>query len=411
MKRIWIINYYSVPPEYTSNPRHIELSVFLKKLGYEVILIGASYIADKKINLIDSNEKYLKTQYGTHDFIHIKVKSYTGNGLSRMYSIFQFGWNIRKFSKYFPKPDVVIHNIHMPFDYAIVCAVKKLNAKYIAEAWDLWPDSFVRFGLIGKSNPLTKIAYQFEKNAYYSADNIIFSFEGGIDYLRLKKWTRDTGGKINEKNVFYINNGVNLKSFQENIISYKSEDKDLSNNNYYYVTYIGSMQLVNDLMKLLDAAELLKKYKKIKFLLYGDGSDREALEQYCQDKKITNVIFKEKWVPLTHVPYILSKSSLNIMNYQQDFGIYGVSSGKLFQYLAAGKPICANIKMNYCIITRNNIGIAKNFIDANEYSDAILSLLPFEQHSYNEMCKRVIETSKEFDFPVLFKKIIQVIEY
>lgn len=410
MKRIWIINYYTVPPAYTSNPRHLELSVFLKKLDYEVILIGASYLADRKINLIESNEKYLHTHYGTHEFIHIKVNSYIGNGLSRMLSIFKFGWNIRKYSKYFPNPDIVIHNIHMPFDYAIVSTVKKMNAKYIAEAWDLWPDSFVRFGLIGKNNPLTKIAYQIEKRTYYSADRIIFSFEGGINYLRQKKWTKDTGGKIDEKNVFYINNGVNLKSFQENIDLYKLDDQDLSNNDYYYITYIGSMQLVNDLIKVLDAAALLEKYKKIKFLLYGDGSDREMLEQYCVEKKISNVIFKEKWVPLKYIPYILSKSTLNIMNYQQNFGVYGVSSGKLFQYLAAGKPICANIQMNYCIITRNNIGVAKNFINAKEYSDAILSLLPFEPNSYNEMCKRVLATSKEFDFPVLFRKIIPVIE-
>lgn len=410
MKRIWIINYYNVPPAYTSNPRHIELSEFLKKLGYEVILIGASYLADRKINLIESNGKYLHTHYGTHEFIHIKVNSYNGNGLSRMLSIFKFGWNIRKYSKYFPKPDIVIHNIHMPFDYAIVGAVKELNAKYIAEAWDLWPDSFVRFGLIGKNNPLTKIAYQIEKRTYYSADRIIFSFEGGINYLRQKKWTKDTGGKIDEKNVFYINNGVNLKSFKENIDLYKLDDQDLNNNDYYYITYIGSMQLVNDLIKLLDAAALLENYKKIKFLLYGDGSDREMLEQYCVEKKIYNVIFKEKWVPLKYIPYILSKSTLNIMNYQQNFGVYGVSSGKLFQYLAAGKPICANIQMNYCIITQNNIGVAKNFIDAKEYSDAILSLLPFEPNSYNEMCKRVLATSKEFDFPVLFRKIIPVIE-
>ena len=152
------------------------------------------------------------------------------------------------------------------------------------------------------------------------------------------------------------------------------------------------------------------KLVNIKFLIYGDGSDRDYLLQYCKENKIDNVIFKEKWIPFRNVPYVLSRSSLNILNYQKDFGIYGISSGKLFQYLASGKPLCANIKINYCLIEKHHLGIAKNLETPQEYADAILSIASLDKTSYNVICNRVKEVSKEFDFKVLSDKLIKVIE-
>ena len=167
---------------------------------------------------------------------------------------------------------------------------------------------------------------------------------------------------------------------------------------------------VNNIKKLIDAAKILKTNINIKFLVYGDGGDREYLEQYCEENKIQNVIFKEKWIPLNNVPYVLSKSSLNIMNYQKDFGKYGVSSGKLFQYLASGKPICSNIRMNYCLIEGNHLGIAKNLETPQEYADAISSIASLDDESYKDICDRVKEIAKEFDFNLLSKKLIRIID-
>jgi glycosyltransferase involved in cell wall biosynthesis len=145
-------------------------------------------------------------------------------------------------------------------------------------------------------------------------------------------------------------------------------------------------------------------------LIYGDGIDRIYLEQYCKENEIDNVIFKEKWIPLKNVPYVLSKSSLNILNYQKDFGVYGVSSGKLFQYLASGKPICSNIKMNYCIIEKNYLGIAKNLETPQEYADAILLLASMDDIEYNAICRRVKEAARHFDFDVLSAKLVSILD-
>ena len=40
--------------------------------------------------------------------------------------------------------------------------------------------------------------------------------------------------------------------------------------------------------------------------------------------------------------------------------------------MASGKPICSNIKMGYCPITKYNLGIAKDFKSVNEYDQTIV---------------------------------------
>ncbi len=410
MKNIWIVNYYSAPPEYVSNPRHLEFSHNLSKAGYDVTIISAGYLSDKKIDLVPDKKKYIEVAYGEYKFVHIKVRHFVGNGIDRMISIFQFAWRLYRYRKYFIEPDIILHNIHAPFDLPILWCAQKFKAKYIVEAWDLWPDSFVRFGLISKNNPVVKIAYSVEHLFYKKADSIIFSFEGGIDYLKKRRWLKELGGDIDINKVFYINNGVNLEKYYNDIEQYQLHDKDLKDATHFKVIYLGSVSLVNNIKKLIDAARILKANTKIKFLIYGDGSDRAYLELYCKENEIDNVIFKEKWIPLKNVPYVLSQSSLNILNYKKDFGIYGVSSGKLFQYLASGKPICANIKMNYCLIEKNNLGVAKNIETPKEYANAILSLASLDKKSYKAISDRVKEVAREFDYKVLSDKLIAVIE-
>lgn len=409
-KRIWIVNYYSSPPEYVSNPRHIEFAKHLLDKGHDVTIFSSGYLADKKIELVHGQRKYSEVQYDLLKFVHIRVKHYTGNGIARMVSIFQFAYRIFKYRKKFLKPDIILHNIHAPFDYPILWCANRLKSKYIVEAWDLWPDSFVRFGLISENNPLTKLAYWIERRLYEKSDKIIFTFEGGKDYLKDRNWTIDSGGKIDIKKIYYINNGVNISEFNSNTESFQIHDDDLENDDYFKVVYLGSIRLVNDVKNLIDAADSLKDNKKYKFLIYGDGSDRDFLENYCKIKSINNVIFKEKWIPFSHVPYVLSKSSLNILNYQKDFGLYGISSGKFFQYLASGKPICCNIELNYDLITKHKIGIAKDLKTNHEYAAVIQEIANLDTEEYNAMCLRVDELAKQFDTKVMSGKLLNIIE-
>ena len=410
MKTIWIVNYYTAPPQYISNARHLEFAKHLLSVGYKVRVFSAGYLRDNDIDLVPEDKKYINVDYDGVPFTHIKVRHYVGNGLNRMLSIMQFAWRLLRLRRHFEIPDVILHNMHAPFDYPIVLCARKLHARYIAEAWDLWPHYFVTFGLVSARNPIMKFAYGIEKRMYQAASDIVFSFEGGIDYLRERGWTTEGGGKIVPERVHYINNGIALKEFYANVEKYYRDDSDLNNNDKFKIVYLGSINLVNNVKKLIDAAAILQHNSKYSFLIYGNGSDREQLQQYCKKQGINNVIFKEMWIPLEEVAYVVSQSSLNIMNYQKGFADYGVSSGKMFQYMAAGKPILCNIRLNYSEICKNNIGIDRDLDTPEAYVEAIEEIANLPVEEYQAMCERAKEAAKQFDYDVLSEKLIQIIE-
>ena len=66
--------------------------------------------------------------------------------------------------------------------------------------------------------------------------------------------------------------------------------------------------------------------------------------------------------------------------------------------------------MNYCLIEKNHLGIAKNLETPQVYADAILLLASLDEMEYNAICARVKEVSRRFDFEVLSTKLIGILE-
>jgi len=399
-----------MPPKYESRLRTIKFAHYLTEKGYDVTIFASSVMHNMGINLIEDGSTYIERTYEDIKFVHIKTRNYSKNGLFRFIGLFEFPLKLHFLRGKFNSPDIFIHTALPPFGNILYFTARKLEAEYIVEVLDLWPESFVDLGLISKRNPILSLLYSCEKWLYKNADKIVFSMEGGKDYIVEKKWDNHSGGPIDIGKVFYINNGVDLKDFDRFKMLYNLEDADLKNDNLKKIIYIGSIRLANNLQELINAAEVLKGHTDIKFLLYGDGDDRDLLEQYCKERNMDNVLFKQKWIDPQYVPYVLSKSTVNILNYKSgNFGNYGGSQSKLFQYLASGKPICSNIKMMYCLINKYNLGIAKEFNSCEEYAEAILTLVNLDKNSSYEMSAQAQRIVKEFDYSVLTEKLIGIL--
>lgn len=409
--RIWIVNYYTGTPDNSTNPRYLQFSHHFQQAGYDVITFNASYRPGAPVELIEGDGMFEAHQYGEHKFVHVRVPRYSGNGLKRMQSIWSFAWQIYKHCKEFEKPDVILHNVHTPFDYPIVWAAKKLKAKYVAEAWDAWPDVFAHLGLVSRRNPALKVFYWIEKKLYQKADQVVFTIAGMIQHIKDMRWTTETGGKIDLGKVHYINNGVDLEQFDKDREAYPRQDEDINDRSKLKVVYMGSINRANHVHTLIEAAKLLQSLDYYRFFIYGDGKDRKELEQKVKEEDITNVVFKEKRIPLCEVAWVVSQATVNIMNYQKGFGYMGVSSGKMFQYLAAGKPIVCNVEIAYDdVITDNQLGIARDIETAEAFALAIRDVAEQPRDNYNAMCERVRKTAERFDYKELAEEEIEVIE-
>lgn len=408
--KIWIINYYAGTPATAGNPRYLKLAKHFMDAGHEVTTFNAGLTAN--INDSEFNGgNFIERLYEGLRFIHVRVPAFEGNGVKRMLSIWKFAQTLLKGRKQFERPDVILQNIHPPFDYPIVKLAKKLKCKYIAEAWDLWPEDFITFGLVKANNPAMKVAYAIEKKYYYAADDIIFTFLGAFAYLKRQGWMKEQGGKIDPAHLHYINNGIDLAQFDSDRDEHPRPDVDMNDESLYRIVYLGSINKANNVKTLIGAATILKDNPKYRFFVYGNGAYREELVQYVKDNHIENVVFKEPRISYAECAWVVSRATVGIMNYEKGFGRWGVSSGKMFQYLAAGRPIVCNIDIAYDnLIEDNHLGVARDIETPQEFADAIRNIAELPAEEYEAMCKRVRKTAERFDYKVLAARELEIIE-
>ena len=303
---IWLINHYAVPPKYYPLARQTYFAKYLMAMGHTVTIFAASSVHNSDVNLITDGRKWREeTVDGVH-YVYIKCCDYQGNGLKRIYNICEFAWKLPGVCKQFPKPDAIVATSMPPTSCAMgVRMGRKWGCKTVAEIADLWPESIVAYGIAGPHNPAVLALRRLEKWIYKRADALVFTMEGAYDYITEQGWEKD----IPRSKVHYINNGVDLEQFDYNTEHFRVEDPDLDDPDTFKVVYTGSIRKVNNLGLLLDAAKCVND-PRVKFLIWGDGDEREALEQRVRDENISNVVFKGK-VEKKYIPSIVSRANLN----------------------------------------------------------------------------------------------------
>jgi glycosyltransferase involved in cell wall biosynthesis len=409
MKNIWFISHHTMPPEYAVRMRTNLMAKYLHKKGYNVSIFSASTIHNTNINLIEDKKKlYIEKEYDGVTYNIIRTSSYSGNGLSRAINMLQFPLRFYRVAlKKKEKPDIIITDSTTVFAILPYFISKKYGAKFIEEVRDLWPESIVAYKGMSRKNPLIWIMYKFEKWIYKKADKIIFTMEGGKDYIIDKGWDSD----IDMSKIYHINNGVDLEQFNYNKENYVTKDEDLDDQDIFKVIYAGSIRQANNVRKIVDAAEIIRKKgnKDIKFLVYGDGPDRQTLEKHCIENNIDNVIFKGH-LEKNRIPYILSKCDLNIMHFSQSvLKKYGVSLNKMFEYFASGKPTVSDCEFGYDLIRKYNCGIVFDNASSEQLAQSIIKFYIMPKEEYNIYCNNALKAAQDFDFKVLTDKLEKVI--
>ena len=358
---IWLINHYAVPLKYWPGNRTPQFAKYLLRAGHNVRVIAASTVHNSDVNLISDEALYREETVDGVPYTYIKCPPYRGNGIKRIINMLAFPFRLDKiYQKFSDRPDVVLGSSLTPF--ACVEAIRiarHYKAKSIAEIRDLWPESAIAYGLIGKHNPVLIPMRFFEKKMYEYADEIIFSMEGAYDYIRERGWEKD----IPQSKVHYINNGVDLEVFDYNREHYRIDDEDLRDSETFKVIYTGSIRRANNVGKILDIAKRFEN-ENIKFLIYGSGDEVEILKQRLKDENTKNVVFKGG-VEKKYVPYITSNADLNLMDMQENNEIfkYGISPNKLFDYFAAKKPIVMYQLNSYNPAIDYKVGFVGNSMD------------------------------------------------
>ena len=356
MRIIYIHQYFKTPEE-GGAVRSYHLAKGLLDAGHDVELITTANISNYDQRWIDGIKvHYLPVKYD-QKFSYLK----------RIWAFLDFVKKSKLLVKKIRRPDL-LYITSTPLTTGLIglWAKEKLAIPYIFEVRDLWPKAPIEVGAI-RSPLLIKYLQYLEAKIYKNAISLVALSPGIANHLRT----------ISPQSTLHlIPNFSDLEQFQP------LPKSDLLLEKYglkktFTIAYTGALGKVNAVDELIDLAELAFLQKKNwQFLIMGEGSHREYLEQIAQEKELENVIF----IPFGNkasVNEVFSLADLAWISFAHYPVLKTNSPNKFFDAIAAGKPVIINHKgWVYDLMKANHLGISclpsklyKTFVQLKELAE------------------------------------------
>lgn len=406
-KVIWIVNEYNGPSGIRT--RQTVLSQRLEERGYIVFIICGSSDNKGGKNRIEGNRAFEYVESDGAKFYVIKTSNYR-RSYGRVVVALQFQDRIWRLRDKMPKPDIIVSDFAGLFGNVFLRWKKKYKTKIIYDILDLWPEGFVAMGYMKADSLIAKILYDMEHKSYREADGIIFSMQGGRDYIIDKGWSKEFGGDVDTSNIGYLNNGIDLETVDSQKLKFALNDPDLDSGKFKII-YLGSVSVMNGLDALVETARILQArgITNIVILIYGYGNQEEKLKQMVADYGLTNIKFKGR-LDKRYAMNVLSRGNLNIFTFRDSYlWKYGISPNKLFMYFASGRPILSMIRPAYDLVEEKKAGISVNN-KPEIVADTIIQFSQMDKLEYEKYCQNARKTAKEYDYKNLVNVLIDKIE-
>jgi glycosyltransferase involved in cell wall biosynthesis len=334
---IWIFNQYAHPPDLPGGTRHYDLGRELVKRGHRVVIFATSFhhYLHRETRL-RSGEKWKVEDVNGVKFVWIRTPSYQRNDWRRVQNMVVFAfraWRLgRRVPKIVPeigKPDVVIGSSpHLLTPVAAYWVARRYRVPFVMEVRDLWPQTIIDMGELSARNPIIKALQVLERFLYRRAERIIALLPLAHEYI--------TACGVPREKIAWIPNGVDLSRFGDFKVSASSEPEKV-----FKVMYLGAHGQANALDVLIQTAKNIQDqgYYEIRFILVGDGPEKPKLMALAKELRLLNVEFRDP-VPKAEVPKVLRAADATVfILHDLPLYNYGISVNKLFDYLAASKPL------------------------------------------------------------------------
>ncbi|EGP5401532.1 hypothetical protein UA3_00326 [Enterococcus faecium EnGen0263] len=248
---------------------------------------------------------------------------------------------------------------------------------FIFEVRDLWPDAPIEMGIL-KYKPLIYLTKKLELLSYKKSKHIVALSEGmknGIISKMIPSEKITIAENLSDFNLF------NPENIQEDYRTQLVQQYELKDK--FILLHLGAMGVANGLEYLLYAAEKAKKIglDDLVVLIGGDGKTKAKLEQICQERNITNVVFLG-YIPRKLVPTVTDIADITMTCFKNIPILETNSPNKFFDSLAAGKPVIVNSNgWTRKVVETNQIGF---YVDGDNPED-LAQLLINLKNKKNEL--------------------------
>lgn len=261
-----------------------------------------------------------------------------GTGMSgwrRMLKFHEFARAATEAGKDVDRPDVVFAT-HTPLPVGLAGAAlgRYFDVPFVFEVRDLWPEALVNVGAL--SNPaaiwwLRRMA----RAIYRKADHIVALSPG------MKEGIVRTG--VPADKVTVIPNASDLDLFRPDLDGSASRRR-LGLGDRFAAIYFGAMGLANGLEYVIEAARILAQRGRghIVLVLHGSGGRRADLENLVREYGLANVVFSDLVADKEEMARIVAGCDVCLTIYRATKE-HTWSPNKMFDALAAGKPVLINV--------------------------------------------------------------------
>lgn len=409
---IWILNHYVATPDIPGGTRHFDFARELTKRGHSVCIFASGFRhRTRQKEKISGNQIYQREHIDGVKFVWINTFSYQRNDWRRVINMLSYVVCVIPLSlRMREKPDTIIASSPHLFTGIAGWIIARLKrTQFILEIRDLWPQTFVEIGGYSNRSLIVIILRIIEKFLYQKADKIIILPPMATEYI--------TKLGIPEAKIYWIPNGVSPEIFSKPGILLSKElvsiIEKLRIDNSMVIGYTGAHGIANTLDTILRAAEWLQeiKFNSAHFLLVGDGPEKKNLISNAKSQRLKNVHFCRA-IPKNMIPELLRSIDIAVLPRRKSgLGKYGISTNKLFDYMAAARPIVWGTNSENNPVAEAGCGITVPPEDPKELAKAIIKIYKLAMEDRQEMGNRGYSyVMKYHSIPVLVNKLLDAIE-
>lgn len=230
------------------------------------------------------------------------------------------------------RPDVVIAT-SPPLVTAVpgwaIARLRGLNAPWVFEIRDLWPESATTTGVLKEGALLTRALYGLERLACASADKINVLTPAFRENLIRRGLALDT-------KIAFVPNGADVELFQP---APRDNDvrRELGWGDRTVFLYAGAHGRANALGQLVGAAERLRGRKDVLLATVGDGAEKASLEAESRRRGLDNLRFYGAQ-PKERMPAFVNAADVGMAVLQDNPTFRTVYPNKVFDYMACERP-------------------------------------------------------------------------
>jgi glycosyltransferase involved in cell wall biosynthesis len=283
------------------------------------------------------------------------------------------------------KPGTVIGSaVHLFAVWTAYRVSRKLKVNFVMEVRDLWPMTLVEFRKALKYHPVVIFFGFLDRFLAKRARKVVSVLPGAYDYY--KKYG------IAKEDVVWIPNGVETKLYH-----YELPAGEPGKEKPFKVMYTGTFGMEANLQTLLTAAKSIQeKGLPVFFRLVGSGEKQGELAALKDQLGLTNLEFCQP-VQKQKIPALLAEADIvwigsrNLENLYK----YGFSFNKLFEYLAAGKPIIFSINSDYNPVKEAGAGLTVPPEDPEALYEAIIRIYEMPKEERLKMGQNGVAYAKK----------------